>query len=184
MPSSIVMFTFFCFKLEIHFFGKFGPKRLNGISKLKYGTLANSNVLNSMSNFVGVFWPEIPLWVQKLLTICLNWNVVPRLVYFYCFKAELSFLGKFSAEIQKELLKMNFAAMTNSNVMYSIVVLTLFFRPEWCFLGRSSSKIHKSLCKSKISTKTKSNILNLMVKFTFSFINSKYSFWANLSQKV
>ena len=49
MQSSIVMFTFFCFRLEIHFLGKFGPKKLNWISKLKYGTLANSNVLNSMS---------------------------------------------------------------------------------------------------------------------------------------
>ena len=37
-----------CFRLEIPFLGKFGPKNENCQFQLKFGTLSNSNMKNSM----------------------------------------------------------------------------------------------------------------------------------------
>ena len=38
MQNSMVVFTFFCFRLEILFYGKFSPKNQNFQFKLKFGT--------------------------------------------------------------------------------------------------------------------------------------------------
>ena len=42
---------FFCFKSEILFLGKFGPKTQKSQFKLKFGIFTNSNIQNSMVMF-------------------------------------------------------------------------------------------------------------------------------------
>ena len=55
--------------------------------------------------------------VQKIKIFSLNWNLLPRLirlyklnndVHFFCFKQQISFLGKIVSKTQKGLLKMKF----------------------------------------------------------------------------
>ena len=74
----------FCFRVEIPFLGKFGPKNQNYQFKLKFGTYTNSNMQNSMVMFIlSVFDWKYPFWanlVQKVKLICLSWNLVPRLI--------------------------------------------------------------------------------------------------------
>ena len=54
---------FFRFRLQIPFFGKFGPKNQNCQFNLKFGTWTNSNMQNSMAmfNFSAFDW-NYPLW--------------------------------------------------------------------------------------------------------------------------
>ena len=58
------------------------------------------------------------------------------------------------------------------------------FRPETPFLGKFSPKNQICQFKLKFGTKTNSNIQNSKVVFTFSVLNRKYTFWANLVQKI
>ena len=75
---------FFRFWLEIPALGKLGPKNQNCQFKLKFGTYTNSNMQNSMVEFVlfVLHW-KYPFWVnlvQKIEIVSLSWNVVPRLM--------------------------------------------------------------------------------------------------------
>ena len=76
MQNSMLMFTFFCFSMEIPFLGKFGPKNRNYQSKLKIRTYTNSNMQNSMVMFTfSVFDRKYPFWanlVQKIKIIGLS----------------------------------------------------------------------------------------------------------------
>ena len=68
MQNSMVIFIFSGVYLEILFLDKFSPKFQNCQFKLKLGTKTNSNIQNSM---------ELD-------------------VHFFCFRPEISFLGKFN----------------------------------------------------------------------------------------
>ena len=74
----------FCFRVEIPFLGKFGPKNQNYQFKLKFGTYTNSNMQIWMMLFIFfVFKWKYPFWanlVQKIKIISLSWNLVPRLI--------------------------------------------------------------------------------------------------------
>ena len=50
MQNSMMMFTFFCFRVEIPFLGKVGPKNQYHL-KLKFGTYSNSSMQNAMVMF-------------------------------------------------------------------------------------------------------------------------------------
>ena len=85
----------FCFPPHIPFFGKFAPKNQNCQFKLKFGTLSNSIIKNSMVMFTFVhFWPEIPL------------------------------LGKFGRNYQNCQFKLKSGTQTNSNTQNWIVIFT------------------------------------------------------------
>ena len=58
------------------------------------------------------------------------------------------------------------------------------FRWEAPFLGKFGSKNHNCQFKLKFATETNSNMQNSMVVFTFSVLDGKHHFWANLVQKM
>ena len=75
---------FFCLRSEIPFSGKFGSKRQNYQFKLKFGNQINLNMHNSVVRFTfSVFNRKYPSWenlVPKFKIICLNRNLMPRLI--------------------------------------------------------------------------------------------------------
>ena len=67
MQNSVVVFTFFSFRWEIPFLGKFSPKNQNCQFQLKFGTYTNSNMQNSMVLFTfSVLYRKHPLWQAKV----------------------------------------------------------------------------------------------------------------------
>ena len=79
-------------------------------------------------------------------------------------------------------VKLKFVIWTNSNVYNSMMIFIFsFFRLEIPFLGKFGPKIQNCLFKFKSDTQTNSNS---MVVFTFSDLNWKYLFCANLVLKV
>ena len=73
MLNSIVMF---CFIAEILILGKFGPKNLNCLFKMKTGTGSNLSMLNMIVIFTfsdldrkHLFWANL---VQKFKIVCLR----------------------------------------------------------------------------------------------------------------
>ena len=119
--NSVMLFTFFCFWVEMPFLGKFGPKNQNSHFKLKLGTYTSSNMQNSMVMFIlSVFDWECPFWanlVQKVKIISWSWNVVARLIRIcrtqwccslFLFWVEIPFLGKFGPKSQNYQLKLKF----------------------------------------------------------------------------
>ena len=70
--------SLFCFRPEILFLGKFGPKNQNDQFKVKLDTWTNSNMQNSMGMFTFLFsakkysfWTHL---VQNVKIISLRWN--------------------------------------------------------------------------------------------------------------
>ena len=78
------MIHLICFRLEIPFLGKFGPKNQNCQFILKFGTQTNSNMQNSMGMFTVLgFDPKYLFWaylVQKFKFVCSGANLLPRLI--------------------------------------------------------------------------------------------------------
>ena len=66
----------FCFRPEIPFLGKFGPKIQNYQFKLKFGTKTNSNMQNSMAMFTfSTFDRKFPFrayFAQKIRIVSLS----------------------------------------------------------------------------------------------------------------
>ena len=58
------------------------------------------------------------------------------------------------------------------------------FRPETLFLNKFGPKNQGCQFSLKFGSETKSNILNSVVQFTFSVLEGKHPFWANLVQKI
>ena len=97
----------FCFPPDIPFFGKFAPKNQNCQFKLKFGTLSNSIIKNSMVMFTFVhFWPEIPL------------------------------LGKFSRNYQNCQFKLKFGTRTNLNIQnwMEFFILSINCQLSWNYI--------------------------------------------------
>ena len=88
------MVYFLCFRLEIPFLGKFGPKNKNCLFKLKFGTRTNSDMQNLLMMFTFQF---------------MNGN---------------TFLGKFVEKKNHCQFKLKFGTQTNLNLCNSVVVFT------------------------------------------------------------
>ena len=58
------------------------------------------------------------------------------------------------------------------------------FRPETPFLGKFGPKDQNRQFKLKFGNKTISNVQNSMVVFTFSVLDRKHPFLANVVQKI
>ena len=90
-----------CFRLEIPFLGKFGPKNQICQFKLKFATYTNSNIQNSMGmcTFLG-FDPKYLFWaylVKKFIFVCSGKNAeFNDGVLWICLRLEIPFLGTFS----------------------------------------------------------------------------------------
>ena len=83
MQNSMILFTFFCFWVQIPFLGKFGPKDQNYQFKLKFGTGTNSNMENSMVMFIFSLFDWKYPWanlLQKVKIISWSWTLVPRII--------------------------------------------------------------------------------------------------------
>ena len=85
MHNSMMLFTFFHFRLEIiPFLGKFGSKNQINQFKLKFGNYIDSNMQNSLVMFTfSVCDRKYPFWVnlvQKVKINSLSWNMVPTLI--------------------------------------------------------------------------------------------------------
>ena len=137
----MVMFVFFCFGVEIPFWGKFSPRSQNYQLKLKFGTYTNSNMQNSMMllSFFVFEWkyPFSTNLVQKIKIVTLSWNLVPTLIRtcriqwwcsFFSFWSKIIFLGKFSPNSENYQLKLKYGTYTNSNMQNSMMLFTFF---EW-----------------------------------------------------
>ena len=85
---------------SIPFLGKFGPKNQNCQFELKFSTLTNFNIQNS---------------------------IVAGL-HFFCFRPEKPFLGKFGQENQNSQFKLKFGTKTNSNEQNSFVQGEVFYK--------------------------------------------------------
>ena len=81
------------------------------------------------------------------------------LVYFYCFRPETPFLGKFGPKNQNCHFKLKFVTKTNSSMQNSMVVFIFFcFRLETPFLGKFGPKNQNFSFKLKFGTYTNSNM--------------------------
>ena len=76
--------SLFCVRRETPFLGKFGPKNQNCQFKLKFGTKTNSNMQKSLVGLTFFYFDgKHPVWVklvQKIKTVTLSRNLVPRLI--------------------------------------------------------------------------------------------------------
>ena len=119
-------------------FSVFEKKNQNCQCKLKFGTKTNSSMHNSgvmftfsFSGWKHSFWVNL---VQKIKTVSLRWNSVPRLIRIcriqWCcplfrFRPEkLCFFGKFSPKNQNCQFKLKLGTYTNSNMQNSMVLFT------------------------------------------------------------
>ena len=78
------MLHLICFRVEIPFLDKFGPKNQNCGFRLKFGIQTNPNMQNSigMFTFLG-FGPKYLFWVylvQKFEFVCSGKSLLPRLI--------------------------------------------------------------------------------------------------------
>ena len=136
MHNSMMLFTFFHFRLEIiPFLDKFGSKNQNNQFKLKFGNYIDSNMQNSMVIFTfSVCDRKYPFWVnliQKVKINSLSWNMIPTLIrirriQWRCSlyaefnhaenRLKIPFLGKFGPKNQDYQFKLKFGTYFNSNI--------------------------------------------------------------------
>ena len=96
------------------------------------------------------------------------------------------FLGKFGPKNQnwQFVLKFRTRLIWICRNMWRICGVSFFcFRSEQPFFGKSGQKSQNCQFKLKFGTKTNLNIWNSMMMFTFSVLDQKYLFWANLVQQ-
>ena len=103
---------------------------------MKLGIYTNSNMLNLLVMFTfSVLERKYPFWanlVQKDKIVCLQCSLVLRLIFNYVevdddiqifsFRLEITFLGKFGSKRQSCLITMKLRALTNSNMLNSMVM--------------------------------------------------------------
>ena len=105
-------------------------------------------------------------------------------VQFFCFWPEIPFLGKFSQKDQNCQFSWNWYLHWFEYAEFNGGIHFFCFRWEAPFLGKFGSKNHDCQFKLKFATETNSNMQNAMVVFTFSVLDGKHPFWANLVQKM
>ena len=147
MQNSLVIFTFFCFRPQVPFFKKFGPKNQSCQFKLKFGTQNNSNQQNSIVKFTfSEFNRKYPFWVNLVQTIriySLRPILILRLIrirrvqqrcsFFSVFEWKYNFL-KILFEKVNSLFKLKFRTQTNSN-MKNFIFHFFFSRLKVPFFG-------------------------------------------------
>ena len=112
----------FSFRPETSFLGKFGPKKQNCLSKLKFVTQTNSEY----TEFNGD-------------------------VHFFYVSPEIPFLGKFGPKNQKSQFESKFGTYTNLNMQNTMVVFTFsIFHLKYLFLEQIWFKKSKLLIPAEI----------------------------------
>ena len=111
----------FPFGIFLPLFRKIASKKQNFLFKVMFHTKNNSNVLNTtvIISF-SVLDRKYPFWAnlfQKIKIVCLDWNLVPSLIWmcwiqwcnhFFCYRQEVPFLGKFYLKSQTCLFQLKF----------------------------------------------------------------------------
>ena len=137
-----------CFRLEIPFLAKFGPKDQNCQFRLKF-ELFQPLALN-------LFWAYL---VRKFKFVCSGKNLLPRLfeyakfndgVLCICFRLETPFLGKFGPKKENCKFRLRFDTQCNSNMKNSMVMLTLFIFQRYFFLCQICFKKSKLCVEAEI----------------------------------
>ena len=139
-----------CFRLEIPFLGKFGPKKQNCQFRLKFGTEFMQNSIR-MFTVLG-FGPKYLFWaylMEKFKFVCsgkfatqINSNIQNSMgVFFILLKLETPFLGKFGPKNENCQFQLKFDTQSNSNMKNSVVMLTLYFLRILLSMGNLFQKI-------------------------------------------
>ena len=105
-------------------------------------------------------------------------------IHFFCFRLGLPFLGKFGLKSQNCLLKVNLLLRIIRICRFQWWYSFFFLRQETPFLDKFGPKNQSCQFKLKFCTKTKSNMQNSMVVFSFSVLDGKQLFYANLVQNI
>ena len=145
----------------------------------------------SVSDRKHPFWANL---VQKIKIASLGCNLVPRLVQIcriqwwrslFLFQAGNTLSGqiwfkksKLLVQVVIQFLDQFKCAEFNGGVHF------FCFRLETSFLGKFGPKNQTCQFKLKFDTLTISNMQNSMVLFTFSVLDRKHTFKANLVQKI
>ena len=121
-PWTHVKMRTFSLRPETSFLGKFGPKKQNCLSKLKFVTQTNSEY----TEFNGD-------------------------VHFFYVSPEIPFLGKFGPKNQKSQFESKFGTYTNLNMQNTMVVFTFsIFHLKYLFLEQIWFKKSKLLIPAEI----------------------------------
>ena len=150
--------------------------------------MQNSAVICIFSVFERIysFWLTS---VQKIKSVSISWNLVPRLIWIcriqwcrslFSIFDKLHFLGKLGPKIQSSLFKVKYGTASNSNKKNSMVIVTFLFWTENIF----SEKSQNCQFKLKFGIKENTKVRNSMVVFIFSVFDGKYPFWGNIGQKL
>ena len=149
------MFTFFIFDWQYSFWA-------NLVQKVKIVSLRSILILTLIRKYSIEWW--------CLLFSFSNGNTLFR---------------KFGPKNRNCQLKAKLGTYTNSNMQNSMGMFIFFrLRSEIPFLSKFGPKNQNCQFKVKLDNYTNSNMENLMVMFTFFVFDRKYSFWANLVQKI
>ena len=152
---------------------------------------------NSMMLFIFSFSTGNTFWgnlVQKIEIVSLQWNLIPRLIRtfriqwwrsLFLFIPEILFLRKFGPKNEDWQFKLKFGTQNNSNMQYSMTMLTLSVLDWKCSFGGNLVQKVKIVSLSWILVSNLIRILqNSMMLFTFSIFNQKYPFCANMVEKL
>ena len=115
---------FFCFRLEILIFHKFGPKKQIFHFKLKFGTKTNLNIQNStlilvFSSILDRKFLFLKYLLQKTKIISLSCIFLENLLVifpFFVFGGKCTFWEKFCYKIRNYLFKLKFGTKTTSHM--------------------------------------------------------------------
>ena len=147
--------SFFCFWVEIPFWGKLGPKHQNSHFKLKFGSDSNSSIQNSKVMLIPsvfdwkyLFWANL---VQKVKIVSWSWNLVARLIQicrikwccfiFFVFEWKYLFWGNL---VQK------FKIVTLSwNLVPTLIRTCIIQRCYSLFLFLSGNTLFGQICSKK-----------------------------------
>ena len=143
MQNSMILFTFFVFEWKYPFWA-------NLVQKIKILILSWNLVATLIRTCRIQWWCSLFLFLSGIALfgqICskksklslyakiwyLDWYEYVEFndaIFFFCFRLEIPFLGKFGPKGQNHQLKPKFGSWTNSNIQNSMILFT-FFVFEW-----------------------------------------------------
>ena len=175
MHNLVVEFTFFCFRQDIPFLDKFGPKNQNCLFKLKLGTKTNWNMYNSM--VISFF-----LLLPGNTCFWFNGSKFNGRLHFFSFPVDqkYAFWKKISPKNQNCQFKGKFGTKTSANMQKSVVTFSV--------LQRKCTFWANLVQKSRIVTLSWNLVFRLIricriqCIFSFSVLDQKYPFWVNFVQ--
>ena len=137
------------FGSEIFFLEKFGPKKLNCLFKIKFGTQTCSNMLDSMMMF-------------KFSLLDEKW----------------SFLGMFSPKNYNWLFKMKFGTLINLNMLNLSWSRLFYFRPEILFLWANLIKKFEIVCLRLNFVPRLRTLIMMFISFVLDQKYSFWEYWS------